>query len=73
VKDYGTMPDLNIIRQFYHKYIEREVLSEVDMQMLMRFFHKIVGCINLTWKEKSLKRIEFSKIATTSDEAFAML
>jgi len=26
----------------------------------------------LTWKEKSLKGLEFSKIATTSDEAFTL-
>ncbi len=30
-----------------------------------------MGCVNLMWKEKSLKGGTFSKVVTTSDMAFA--
>jgi len=47
-------------------------LRDKDMQMLFCFFHEKVGCVNLMWKEKSLKGEAFSKLVTTSDEAFVL-
>jgi hypothetical protein len=66
------MPDNVVIRALYRKYMQREEMSEPEQVMLMRFLHEIVGCVNLQWKEKSLKNGTYLKIGTTSDKAFAL-
>ena len=65
------MPNYKTIFQHYKDYMENHELLDSDRMMLFRFCHEIMGCVNLTWKEKSLKGGTFSKEVTTSDEAFA--
>ena len=59
-----------VIIHHYKEYMENNDLADNDWQMLLQFFHEIVGCVNLMWKEKSLEGGTFSKVVTTSDEAF---
>jgi len=66
------MPDGTVIMHHYKEYMESHDLPDNDRQMLFQFFHEILGCVNLTWKEKSLKGGTLSKFVTTSDEAFAL-
>jgi len=66
------MPDATIMKHIYKKYMNGNEVTGPDMNMLLRFFHEIVGCVNLNWREKALKGGEFSQLATTSDEAFAL-
>jgi len=65
------MPNGTVIIDHYKEYMENHDLVDNDRQMLFHFFHEIVGCVNLMWKEKSLKGGTFSKVVTTSDEPFA--
>ena len=65
------MPNYKTIFQHYKDYMENHELLDSDRMMLFHFCHEIMGCVNLTWKEKSLKGGTFSKEVTTSDEAFA--
>jgi len=65
------MPNGTVILHHYKEYMENHDLVENDRQMLLCCFHEIVGYLNLMWKEKSLKGGTFSKVVTTSDEAFA--
>ncbi len=67
------MPNGTVILTHYKDYMENHELADDDMQMLFCFFHEIVGCVNLMWKEKSLKGGTFSNVVTTSDEAFAFI
>jgi len=71
MKEYGQMPNGEVIMNHYKDYMDGHDLADDDRKMLFRFFHEIVGCVNLLWKEKSLKSGTFSKVTTTSDEAFA--
>ncbi len=52
--------------------MENTDLADKDRKMLTYFFYEIVGYVNLMWKEKSLKGGTFSKLVTTSDEAFVL-
>jgi len=45
------MPNGTVIIHHYKKYMENHDLADNDRQMLFCFFHEIVGCVNLTWKE----------------------
>jgi len=72
MKEYSKMPNGTVILHHYKEYMENKGLADMDRQMLFHFFHEIVCCANLTWKEKSLKGGTFSKLVTTSDEAFAI-
>ena len=72
MKVYDTMPDGTEILHIYHEYMDGRELVDRDKELLLHFLHEIVGCVNLTWKEKSLKGEQFSKLATSSDEAFAV-
>jgi len=67
------MPNGTVILNHYKDYMENHDLVDDDRQMLFRFFHEIVGCVNLMWKEKSLKGGTFSNVVTASDEAFTFL
>ena len=67
------MPNGTVILNHYKEYMETNDLADDDRQMLFRFCHEIVGCVNLMWKEKSLKGGTFSNVVTASDEAFAFL
>jgi hypothetical protein len=71
IKDYGEMPNWKTVLQHYKEYMEHHEQLECDRIMLFRFCHEILGCVNLTWKEKALKNGRFSQVVTTSDEAFA--
>jgi len=51
--------------------MEDKDLAEKGREMLLHFFHEIVGYVKLMWKEKSLKGETISKGVKTSDEAFA--
>jgi len=73
MKDYGKMPNGTVILTHYKDYMENHELADDDTQMLFRFCHEIVGCVNLMWKEKSLKGGTFSNVVMASDEAFALL
>ena len=53
--------------------METNDLADNDRQMLFCFCHEIVGCVNLMWKEKSLKGGTFSNVVMASNEAFAFL
>jgi len=67
------MPNGTVILCHYKEYmLENKDLSSKDRQMLFHFFHEIADCVNLIWKGKSFKGGEFSKVVTTSDEAFAL-
>jgi len=52
--------------------MENHDLADNDRQMLFHFFHEIVGCLDLMWKEKSMKGGTFSEVVTTSDESFVL-
>jgi len=65
------MPNWKTVLQHYKDYMENHEQLEGDTIMLFRFCHEILGCVNLTWKEKALKNGMFSKVVTTSDEAYA--
>ena len=65
------MPNGTVIMNHYKDYMENHDLPDDDKKTLLRFFCKILGCVNLMWKEKSLKGGKFSNVVTTSDEAFA--
>ena len=67
------MPDGTVILNHYKEYMETNDLVDDDRQMLFHFCHEIVGCVNLMWKEKSLKGGTFSNVVTASDEAFVFL
>jgi len=66
-KLYGT-----VILHHYKEYMEDNDIAEKDREMQFCFFCEIVGCVNLTWKEKSLQGGTFSKLVRTSDEAFML-
>jgi len=51
MKDFGKMPNGAVILTPYKDYMENHKLVDEDMQMLFCFFHEIVGCVNLMWKE----------------------
>jgi len=53
--------------------MENHDLADDDRQMLFCFFHEIVSCVKLMWKEKSLQGGTFSNVVTASDEAFTFL
>ena len=53
--------------------METRDLADDDRQMLFHLCHEIVGCVNLMWKEKSLKGGTFSNVVMVSDKAFAFL
>jgi len=55
----------------YKEYMDSHDLADKGRQMLFCFFHEIVGCVNLMWKEKSLKGGTFSNVVMASDKAFA--
>ena len=65
------MPNGTVILNHYKEYMKTNDLADDDRQMLFHFCHEIVGCVNLMWKEKSLKGGSFSNVVTASDEAFA--
>jgi len=67
------MPNGTVILNHYNDYMENHDLADDDRQMLFHFFHEIVGCVNLMWKEKSLKGGTFSNVVTASDKAFDFL
>jgi len=71
MKDYGEMPNGAVILNHYKDYMENHDLADDDKKMLFRFFHEILSCVNLMWKEKSFKGGKLSNVVTTSDEAFA--
>jgi len=66
------MPNGTVILHHYKEYMESKDLADKDRQILFHFFHETVGCVNLTWKEKSLKRGTFLKLVTTSHEVFML-
>ncbi len=72
MNDYGTMPDATIIINSYEDFMNGKEVADTDMEILLHFFYEIVGCISLTWKKKASKGGEYSKLTTTSDEAFAL-
>jgi len=65
------MSNGTVIQHHYKEYMEGHDLADNDSKMLFHFLHEIVGCVNLMWKEKSLKGGTLSKLVTTSDKAFS--
>ena len=45
------MPNGAVIIHHYKEYMENHDLADNDRQMLFQFFHEMVGCVNLMWKE----------------------
>ena len=70
---YGDMPKDDEILLTYQKYSRSEELTEEETGKLFCFFHELVGCVNLNWKDASSQQGKvYSQIATTLDEAFAL-
>jgi len=67
------MPNGAVILNHYKDYMENHDLADDDKKMLFRFFHEILSCVNLMWKEKSFKGGKLSNVVTTSDKAFTFL
>jgi len=45
------MPNGSVIIHHYKEYMENNELADNDRQTMLQFFHEIVGCVNLMWKE----------------------